>query len=188
MDEETAGTIQETHEETQTESENPIVAVAGQFGLNGQMFTAQLINFLLVLIVLWRFAYRPIVRMLDEREEKIEKSVKQADEIEKRVSEIEKERDEVMNTARREAQEIADKAHKQGEERREEIIGAAKREVERVIVKGKEQLVAEKEAMMRELKKEIIDIAMKAATRSAEDQIDESKSKSLAEEAVRKMI
>lgn len=181
------GLTGETHTETQAESENPITAVAGQFGLNGQMFTAQLINFLLVLLVLWRFAYRPIVKMLDERQEKIEKSVRQADEIEKRVSDIENEREEILNIARKEAQEIAEKAHQHGEARREEIVSAAKREVERVISKGKEQLTAEKETMMRDLRKDIIDIAVKAATRIAGDQIDETKSKSLAEETIRKM-
>lgn len=173
------------HEEV---SENPIQAVAGQFGINGQIFVAQLINFLIVLIVLWKFVYKPIIRMLDERTEKIEKSMKQADEIEKRVDLIEKEKEDIVSQAQKQAQEIIEKAHSQGQARQDEIIIAAKREVERIIAKGKDQLNDEKTAMMKELKKEIIDLAMKATTRILKDQVDEVKSKSLAEETVRKLI
>lgn len=181
--------IGETHESVghETEGDNPIAAVAGQFGLNGQIFAAQLINFLIVLIVLWKFVYKPIVRMLDERSEKIEKSMKQADDIEKRVTEIEKEKGEIIVNAQKQAQEIIEKAHDSGKARQDEIITAAKREVERVIAKGKDQLAEERTAMVKEVKKDIIDIAVKAATRIMQDQIDETKSKSIAEEVVRKL-
>ncbi len=176
-------------EETEalTESENPIAAVAGQFGLNGQIFLAQLINFLIVLIVLWRFVYKPVIRFLDERAEKIEKGVKQAEEIETRIKAIEVERETVVNTARKESAVILEKAHHDAELRGEEIISGAKREVERVIAKGKQSLASEQEAMIRELRKEIIDLAMKAATRIVQKEIDEKKSKSIAEEVVRKL-
>ena len=172
------------HEET---AEGPIGAVAGQFGLNGTMFAAQLVNFLIVMIILWAFVYKPVTRMLEERSEKIEKSMKQADEIEKRVTEIEKERDNVIVDARKEAQGIAEKAQKDSVVRGDEMIAAAKREVERVISKGKRQLSEEKSEMLREMRKDVVDIAMKAAARIVQDSIDEKKSKSLAEEVVRKM-
>ncbi len=179
----------ETHETVAHEesAENPIQAVAGQFGLNGQIFAAQLINFTIVMVVLWLFVYKPIIKLLEERSEKIEKSVKQADEIEARVTEIEKEREAVIVEARRESQTIMEKAKKDSEIRGVEMIDSAKREVERVIVKGKKQLSDEKGVMLKELKKEIVDIAMKAAARIVNDEIDEKKSKSLAEEVVRKM-
>ncbi len=173
--------------EAHAEAGNPIEAVAGQFGLNGQIFLAQLINFLIVLVVLWRFVYKPVVRFLDERAEKIEKSVKQAEEIEVRVKAIEVEREAVIATARKESAQILEKAHHEAEARGEEIVSAAKREVERVIAKGKQSLAADQEAMLRELRKEVIDLAMKAATRIVQNEIDEKKSKSIAEEVVRKL-
>ena len=176
---------QGTHEEVG--SENPITAVAGQFGLNGTMFAAQLVNFLIVLIVLWIFVYKPVTRMLEERSEKIEKSMKQAESIEKRVADMEKERELVIIEARKQAQDIAEKAQVDATERGTEMIAAAKREVERVIAKGKAQLAEEKSEMLREMRKDVVDIAMKAAARIVQDSLDEKKSKSLAEEVVRKM-
>ncbi|MBU0614441.1 F0F1 ATP synthase subunit B [Patescibacteria group bacterium] len=177
----------EVHEEVSVESGNPIEAVAGQFGLNGQIFVAQLINFTIVLVVLWIFAYKPIIKMLDERKEKIEKSIKQADDIERRITAIEDEKKEVIAAAKKEAQKIAEEAQKIGEDRRAEIVESAKREVERVISKGKQQLSEEREAMLRDVRKDVVDIAMKATARILSGQIDEKKSQSLAEEIVRKM-
>lgn len=178
---------EDTHAETSHDSENPVTAVAGQFGLDGQIFLAQAINFLIVLVILWKFVYKPVVRMLDERTEKIEKSVKQANEIEERVAKIESEKDDILNAARKEAQTIAEEAHAAANKRRDEMIDSAKREVERVIAQGKDQLAKEKTAMMRDLRKDIVDVTVKAVARILDDQVDEKKSQSIAEEVVRKM-
>lgn len=162
-------------------------AVLGTFGLRGDLFAAQLVNFLLVLFVLWRFAYKPILRLLEEREAKIAKSVVDAEGIEARVREFEVERDALLTTARKDAQEIVMTAIAQSEERKTEMTEAAKREVERVIAKGKQQLAVDKEAILRETRKDMVDIAMKAAARILHTGVDETKSQSLAEEVVRKM-
>lgn len=169
------------------ESEGGIAAVAGTFGLRGDIFVAQLVNFLIVLVVLWKFAYKPIMRMLEEREAKIAKSVIDADAIAARVADLERERDEVILTARKDAQAIMAEAVVQSEERKNEMVEAAKREVERVIAKSKQQMIVDREAMLRDVRKDIVDIAMKAAARIIHTGMDEKKSQSLAEEVVRKM-
>lgn len=171
----------------ETQHEGGIAAVAGTFGLRGDLFAAQLVNFLLVLFVLWRFAYKPIIRMLEEREAKIAKSVHDADAIEKRVLELENERRDVLSTARKEAQDIVTQAVVLSETRKTEMVDAAKREVESVVAKSKQQLLVEREGMLREVRKDIVDIAMKAAARILHNGVDEKKSQSLAEEVVRKM-
>lgn len=176
-------TAVEGHEE----SEGGIAAVAGTFGLRSDIFVAQLVNFLIVLLVLWKFAYKPILRMLEEREAKIAKSVADADAIAVRVADLEREREEVILTARKDAQVIMAEAVAQSEARKDEMVEAAKREVERVITKSKQQMVVDREAMLRDVRKDIVDIAMKAAARIIHTGMDEKKSQSLAEEVVRKM-
>lgn len=177
---------EETHTEVGEEQEG-IAAVAGQFGLDGQIFVAQIINFLIVLVVLWWFAYRPIVKMLDAREEKIKQSVEQADEIEKRVAEIEKERDQIIAEAKSQSQEIIEKAQAQGEKRGEEIIAGAKNEVERVIAGAKAQIADEKAGMMKELRTDIINITIEAAKKVVAAEVDEKKSQQIAEEVIDQM-
>lgn len=175
----------ETGHEEATES-GP-AAVLGTFGVRGDIFAAQLVNFLVVLVVLWRFAYKPIMKKLQEREDLIAKSVHDAKAMEERVAQYEVEREELLATARREAQAIVTVAMAQSDERKTEMLDAAKREVERVIAKGKQQMIAEREAMLRDVRKDIVDIAMKAAARILHEGVTEKKSQSLAEEVVRKM-
>ncbi|MFA5946796.1 MAG: ATP synthase F0 subunit B [Patescibacteria group bacterium] len=164
-----------------------IAGVAQTFGLQPALFAGQLVNFLIVLGVLWIFAYKPILKMLAEREARIEKSVKDAQEIEKRVLANEKERAALLASAQKEAQELHAKTVLEAEARKVEMVEAAKREVERVIQKGKEQLKDEHTAMMIEARKDLVEIAVKAAAKIISTDMDEKKSKSLAEEVVRKL-
>jgi F-type H+-transporting ATPase subunit b len=161
--------------------------ILGTFGLRGDLFAAQLINFLLVLIVLWRFVYKPVFAILDAREKSIAKSVKDVEEISARIKASESERVAMMNDARKEAQAIIESAMRETDVRKNDMIESAKREVERVIVRGKEQLEAEREASLVEMRKEIIDIAVRAAAKIATEGMTQKKSQSLAEEVVRKL-
>lgn len=167
--------------------EGGLEGVIGAFGLRGDLFAAQLVNFLLVLLVLWRFAYRPIMRMLDERETKIAESVKNAEAIEKRLRDAEAEHQKIVTAARSEAQGIIEKAVADTEVRKTEMVEAAKREVERVIQRGKQQLDEERAAMLVTARKDLVDIAVKAAAKIVTDGLTEKKSQSLAEEMVRKL-
>ncbi len=172
--------------EATTEAATGPAAVLGTFGLRGDLFAAQLVNFLLVLLILWRFAYKPIMKLLEEREAKISKSVIDANAIEARVKEFAVERVNLLTTARQEAQAIVTSAISDSEARKAEMQDAAKREVERIISKGKQQLELDREVIMKEARKDMVDIAMKAAARILHTGIDEAKSQSLAEEIVRK--
>lgn len=71
------------------ESENAISALFGQFGVNWPFFIAQLLNFVLVMIVLWKFAFGPIGKMLAERRERIAQGEEKLKQIEKQLAESE---------------------------------------------------------------------------------------------------
>ncbi len=156
-------------------------------GLNAKIFVAQLINFTVVLLVLWKWAYKPIVKLLEERQTKIEKSVKGAEEIEERLKASAGDREKMLREAKAEAQKVLDEAMVTAEERKAEMVASAKREVERVILQGKNQLVAEREAMVREARKDLVEVALSATKRIIGEEINEKKATSLAEEVVRKM-
>ena len=181
-DEVTSTTAIQEHSE-----EGGLEGVIGTFGLRGDLFAAQLVNFLLVLLVLWRFAYKPIMRLLEEREQKIAESVKNAEAIEKRLRDAEVEHQKIVVAARGEAQAIIDKAVADTEARKNEMVEAAKREVERVIQRGKQQLDEERVAMLMTARKDLVDIAVKAAAKIVTEGLTEKKSQSLAEEMVRKL-
>lgn len=185
--EEAASEHLETTDAHTEEKASGIAGVVGTFGLRTDIFVAQLVNFLLVLLVLWKFAYKPILAALDEREKKIEKSVRDAELVTKRLQDADKEKADILRFAREEADAFARKSLEDTQARKTEMVVAAKQEVERVIAQGKVQLAEEHDAMMIAMRKEIVEISIAAATKILGEAITEKKSQSLAEEVVRKM-
>ncbi len=183
----TTSDVATTHTEAPEEKASGIAGVVGTFGLRSDIFVAQLVNFLLVLLVLWKFAYKPILATLDAREKKIEKSVRDADLVTKRLQDAEKEKADILRFAREEADAFARKSIEETQARKTEMVAAAKQEVERVITQGKAQLAQEHDAMLIAMRKEIVGIALDAAAKVLGEAITEKKSQSLAEEVIRKM-
>lgn len=159
----------------------------GALGIDLKIFLAQLVNFTIVLLVLWKWAYRPIMRLLDERQKKIAQSVKDASAIEARLNRLDLERDEVLQAARVEGKRGVDEALSAAQTRRAEILDKTKVEVEKVIAQGKQQLAIEREAMMRDARKELADIIVLATQKILTTELNEKKAASLAEEVIRKM-
>ena len=132
-------------------------------GIDWKLLLAQIINFVVLLFVLHKFLYKPVIKILEDRERKIEISLKQADEIKKNLSKSEADREKVVSEARNEAGKIINDAKKTSEKIREELTNQAKVEAASILEQGKRQLAADKEAMFKELKADVADV-VKAAT------------------------
>lgn len=159
----------------------------GMLGINLKIFIAQLVNFLIVLLVLWKWAFKPLARGLEARSEKIERGLKDAEAAEKRLQKIDEERKLVLAKTEKEATKVLEEARHEAETKQKEIIEKAKREVERVVAQGRGSLKQEKEAMVREARKDVVEIAIAAVEKILKEKVDEKKSRSLAEEVVRKL-
>jgi len=130
------------------------------FHIDLKLFIAQLLNFAIVFSVLYFFAFKPLVKMMTERTEKIDKSLKDAEEIEARLSLTEKERHEVISAAKKEASLILTEANKLGEEKKADLIVKAREEIGLIINNERAKLTAEKAATLKELKKEVADLVI----------------------------
>jgi len=172
-----------------TEAANVIEATGGigMLGINLKIFIAQLINFLVVLFVLWKWVYAPLVKLLDERSARIEKSVEQTKEIEARFESTQAEQTKLIMQAKSDAITILENVRLEADSQKEKLTARAKAEVQKIITNGKEQLQAEKTAMIREAKTEIIEIAIAATKKILEESMDEKKSQKLAQTVVDKL-
>ena len=137
--------------------------------------------------MLWKFAYKPLVKILDDRSEKIEESLKHSDAIELRVKQLEVEQKQIIATAKGEAMQILEIAKQDAEARKQELLASAKKEVERVVTQGKEQLQAEKAQMLHEAKAELIHLAVAATKKILESEVDEKASQKIASDVIQKM-
>ena len=159
----------------------------GMLGINLKIFIAQLVNFIVVLLVLWKWVYTPLVKLLDDRASRIEKSMKQTQEIEERLAQSEQEQKKLIVQARTEAASVLEQARAEAEKRKKDLIDSAKQEVQRVVVQGKEQLQAEKVTMIKGAKSEIVEIAISAAEKILKESIDQKSSQKFAKEVVDKI-
>lgn len=114
-----------------------------KFGIDPILFTAQIVNFVVVLFVLKRFLYRPILDMLKQREQTINQGLLQAKEAQALLEKMQKEERKVLSRAQEQAEKMLDDAKKQAVLLQEEIEQHAKKRTEKMILEAKEQIAQE---------------------------------------------
>ncbi|MDP3837200.1 MAG: F0F1 ATP synthase subunit B [bacterium] len=124
-------------------------------GLDGRILLAQFLNFAVLLFVLWRFAYKPIFKILEERRLKIDQGLDDADAAAKSLLLTEEENKQLLIKARQEASLIIEAAQQQADERQREVVAKAETEINVITEKERAKIVAEKEKMMSQLKGEV---------------------------------
>lgn len=82
--------------------------ILNQFGINPLLLAAQAVNFLLLLFILKKFLYKPILKVLEERKKKIEESLRNSEAIEKKLQETEQQSEKIIAKALQQAQKILD--------------------------------------------------------------------------------
>ena len=124
-------------------------------GVDGPKLIAQLINFGIVLLVLWKFAYKPVLEMLENRRQKIAQSMDEAEQIKTELAETQAERDKVMAEANQRAEKLIADAKEAAKQVGEAEGQRAVKQAEEIIRKAGEATEADREKMMAELKAEI---------------------------------
>jgi len=157
------------------------------FHIDWKLLIAQLVNFGIVLWVLYKFAIKPLSKTMDARTEEIEKSLEDAKKIEASLAQTETERQDKLDAAKKDAQEIIEKARQQGERQGKTMVDDAKREVQTVIAAAKEQIAQEKQSMLRELKAEVGTLVVKATAKVLEKVTTKEVDERLIEESLKEV-
>src|SRR4051812_32761539 len=125
------------------------------FGFDTKIFLSQVISFIIVALVLRRFAYKPILAVLEERRRKIEESLLNSEKIKQHLAEAEQRHSEILAKANAQAQKMIDEARESAahvaERKQQEAVTAA----EQIMVKAREASAIEHEKTMTELKREL---------------------------------
>lgn len=154
-------------------------------GINGKLLIAQIINFLVLLFVLYKFAYGPVLNMLDKRAKKIEKGLKDAEEAKRKLDEIENSEKEILNKAKKEAQAIIKKSEEAALRSAKEIEISAKDQSERIITEAKKQIDHEKDKVIKEAKSEIAGLVVSATEKIIGERLNSDKDKELIEKVIK---
>jgi len=156
-------------------------------GLNWRILLAQFVNFSILVFVLWRFAYRPVFNILEERRKKIEKGVSDALAAEARLETTMQESKGIITEARKEAGEIIEEAKKKAEIRYQEIVDKAQDDIKCQTVKEQEIIKQEKNKLMTEVKGEISVLLISSLEKFLQEKMDGESDKKLIEKIVKNL-
>ena len=160
---------------------------AETFGWNWKLFLSQVISFVIVALLLQRFAYKPILAILEERRRKIEEGQLNAEKIKKELAEAEKRYQEILAKANADAQRMIDETRESAahlsERKQQEAIAAA----EQIIAKAREAAAIEHERTMESLKHELGRLVVETTAKVIEKVLTPEDQRRLQEEAARQL-
>jgi F-type H+-transporting ATPase subunit b len=134
-------------------------------GLDPLLLLWQALAFGLLVFLLYRFAYKPILNMLDQRAERIRESIAQAEQIKRDLAEAQRRGEEEMARARRDAQELLQNARTASERTIAAARDEAQHQREKMLEEARAQITNETERAKIELRREVGRLTILAATR-----------------------
>jgi len=158
-----------------------------QFGFDWWIFLSQIISFCLVAWLLQRFAYKPILGVLEERRQRIAEGLLNADKIKQQLAEAEQRYQEILTKGNSEAQKMIDEARASAgviaERKQQEAIVAA----EQILAKAREASALEHERTMSQLKRELGRLVIDTTAKVTGKVLTSDDQRRLQEEASRQM-
>lgn len=142
------------------------------------------VAFLIFLYVLYRFGWGPITNSLQEREEEIEGSIQRAEEALAEAKKIQEENKKARRNAEQKAQRILREARESAEELREEEETKTRRKIQQMKEQAQAEIEREKQAALQELRDEVADLAIQAARKIVEDDLDRDRHRELVRDAI----
>jgi F-type H+-transporting ATPase subunit b len=164
----------------------PVLA-AGLLDLNPGLTLWTALTFLALILVLGKFAFGPIVKMLDERESTIREAIEQAKRERAEAERMLAEQKESLQKAQREAAELAKRSQAEVEKLRQELTARARKEADELLVGARAQIQEEKVKAIGELRGQVADMAIEVAKRLIPQIVDEKTHRALVDEYVKQL-
>jgi F-type H+-transporting ATPase subunit b len=153
-------------------------------GFNLPALIAQIINFALLLIIFRLILYKPLLRMLDERKQRIQEGLDASDEAKRRLSQTEQEVANELDKARQEGQKFITEAQQISTRIQEESRQAARTEAEQILERARGEIQLERDSAIASLRQEFADLTITAAERVIKEELDANKHRRLIQDVL----
>lgn len=153
-------------------------------GINVPGLIGQIVNFLILFFLLSKFAFKPIVNMLDQRAARIKESLEAAESVRREASNAEQRLQVQMDAARQEGQALIAQAERLGDQIKEGARLDARKEAESIVAKARADLQVERETTLSALRREFAEIAILAAEKIINESLDKEKHKRLIDDVL----
>ena len=155
-------------------------------GVSGQAFLIQLATFVLVFLLLKKFAFKPIINLLEKRRQTIEDGVRLGRKLEKEREKLDQEAAKVTREARHEADRIIANGHKEARQVLRDAEKAANRKAEAMLSDAEARIHEETQTAKRRLEKDIVSLVSEATEAIVGEKVDPKKDAEIIEKVIRK--
>lgn len=136
-----------------------------KLGIEPSLLLAQIINFSIIVAVLTKFLYKPILGMLAKRKKEIEEGLAITERMRAEEEKFGARREKLLTEARKEARIILEDAKKQGKDAERDIVAVAQRQAGEIIEKAKREALATHESLAGDIRREAVELAATMARR-----------------------
>jgi len=157
------------------------------FDINPGLTIWTSVVFVLLVLILGKFAWKPLLQTLKEREDKIRESLEQAEKARAEAAELMKQNERNIARAEEEYRRIVREARALGDKMREEIVGKARQQAQHDLQSAKDEIRRDIEAAKQQLRGEVADLAIKAAGMILDETLDEAKHKKIVDNVMNQL-
>ncbi len=154
-------------------------------GIEWKVLLAQIVNFAILLFVLKKFAYKPLLKILNERREKIDEAIKRSKSVDQKMAEIEALKEQILAEARIKSEKILKKAEEAARKVQEEMLKDTHSKSEKLLQETEKKIQAEREKIFQEVKKEIASVVTLAVEKSVGDLVGRETQEAMVKEALK---
>lgn len=156
----------------------------GALGIDGISLLVYVVNFGILLVLLYLVAYKPILRMLDQRRQTIQGSLDEADRVRQEAQQQREELEQRLQEGRQESQRMLDQARQVADQVREQEMQRARDEAERLTERAREEIQRERDQAVAEVRRQFADLAIQAAEQVIGRSLDRDAHRELVEKAL----
>lgn len=147
--------------------------------INPGLIIWTIVSFIILVAILSKYAWKPMVQALAEREDKIRSALEQADHARSEAAELLKKNEENMARAQREYQTMVREGKEMAEKLKEEILGKARQQAQQELQRASEEIQRNVDSARQQLRGEVADLAIKVAEKILDESLDAQKQKKI---------
>ena len=157
-------------------------------GINLPLLVVFVANFIVLLVMLRLFLYKPVMKVLDERARRAREAIELAEATKKEYDQAKDEIQKQIEKGRQEAQAIITQAMQVGERLKEESRQEATKQAQVIVDRARSELEAERDKLVGDLRREFVDISIAAAEKVIKETLDKEKHRKLIEETLQESV
>ena len=158
-----------------------------KLGIEPAMLLTQIVNFVILAVILTKFLYKPILKLIDQRRKTIEEGLTLTEQMKVKEEELVKEKEAMLDKAKNEGQKLIEECQERGRKLENEIIISANEEAKGIKEKAKREIDQERAKLWEELEKQMLEVASGMAKTVVMDFLDQKNQLQLIDKKLEKL-